>query len=166
MANQPLQQTAKTEPNKIEKVILSKEPQKAMQEMMQIIDSLRTTMMEETEAVRENDTKAFIRLQDKKMEAATHYQDGVSQMIARKDEMRTAPESMKEQLAKMREEFMDIAKENMQMLERMRNGMQRLSDRIMKAAKKEAENSQKFVYGAHGKLEGSGKASIGVNERA
>ena len=147
-------------------IVLSQEPKKAVLEMIQIISNLSSTMQKETKAVLDNDQKAFIALQDEKVLAASHYKDGVSQLIARKEEMRKVPQSLKDQLEALRSEFLEIAKDNLRALERMRNGMQRLSDRIMSAAKKEAENAQKFVYGAHGKLEGSGKASIGVNESA
>lgn len=147
-------------------LVLNKDPRKAMQEMMDIIDGLKSTMHEETEAVRQSDIKLFAALQEKKMVAATLYQDGVNQMIARKEEMKAVPTPLKEQLAAKRTDFMHVARENMRMLERMRTSMQRLSDRIMRAAKAEVESTTKFVYGAHGKLEGSGKASLGINERA
>lgn len=164
MAHQVAKQDVK--PASIKPAVLSKDPKKAMQEMMDIIDTLRGVMLEESTALKNTDTKAFIAIQDKKIEAARVYQDGVNQMIARKADMKKAPEALKVQLETMRADFLTIAEENLEELERMRKGMARLSDRIMNLAKSEAVESQKFVYGAHGKLEGSGKASIGVNERA
>lgn len=163
MANQAAKQSTSVP---IKAAVLSHDPKKAMQEMMDIIDQLRVVMREENEALKNTDTKAFIAIQDRKIEAARVYQDSVNQMIARKEDMKRAPEKMKVQLEAMRADFLTLAEENLEALERMRKGMARLSDRIMNLAKSEAAESQKFVYGAHGKLEGSGKASIGVNERA
>ena len=145
---------------------LSRHPQRAMQEMMQIIDALKSVMDAETAALRETNTGKFIALQEDKLQAARNYQEGVSQMIARKEEMKTVPEGMKRILEQKRAEFSVTAENNMEALGRMRKGMERLSNRIMQTAKKEAEDSRKFAYGAHGKLEGSGKATLGVNERA
>lgn len=162
MANQ----TANNTPSTYNVVTLNKDPKKAMQEMMDIIDNLRGIMQAENEALNSTDTKAFIAIQDDKIAAARVYQSGVNQMITRKQEMKTAPAAMKSKLEEKRSDFLVLAEENLQALERMRKGMSRLSDRIMNIAKSEAEKSQKFVYGAHGKLEGTGKASIGVNERA
>ncbi len=163
MANQVVKQDTALP---IKTALLSHDPKKAMQEMMEIIDQLRGIMQAENEALNNTDTKTFIAIQDRKIEAARVYQDGVNQMITRKDDMKKAPEKMKLQLEAMRADFLTLAEENLEALERMRKGMSRLSDRIMNLAKSEAAESQKFVYGAHGKLEGSGKASIGVNERA
>ncbi|MEM6781741.1 MAG: flagellar protein FlgN [Pseudomonadota bacterium] len=164
MVNQAVKDRSETKTK--QHVLLSKDPKKAMQEMMEIIDNLRGIMASENEALNNADTKAFIAIQDEKIQAARVYQDGINQMIARKEDMRKAPESMKAQLEDMRTDFLKLADENLEALERMRKGMSRLSDRIMNLAKSEASKSQKFVYGSHGKLEGSGKASIGVNERA
>lgn len=145
---------------------LSREPKKAMQEMMDIITALRSVMQEENEALKNVDTERFLAVQDKKIEQAKLYQNGVHQMMARKDEMKGAPKALHQKLEMMREEFLTLAEENMSALERMRKGMARMSERIITVAKIEAEKAQKFAYGYHGKLEGSGKASIGVDERA
>jgi len=145
---------------------LSKEPEKAMQEMMDIIDTLRGVMVQETEALKQARTNIVMEIQDAKMAAAQDYQDGIFQLMARKDEMKSVSPTVKNRLEKTRLEFKEIAETNKEALERMRKGLGRLSDRIMSSAKQEAEKSQKFVYGHHGKLEGSGKASMGVNESA
>ena len=145
---------------------LSRDPRKAMQEMMDIIDGLRGVLEEENQALKDADTKRFMAVQDKKIDAARQYQNGVEQMIERKEDMQKAPASLKVQLEKMRADFLALADENLHAIERMHKAMGRLSDRIMSTAKDEAAQTNKFSYGAHGKLEGSGKASIGVNESA
>ena len=145
---------------------LHREPKKAMQEMMDIISALRSVMQEENQALKNVDTQRFLAVQDKKIEQAKLYQSGVHQMMARKDEMKGAPKALHQRLEVMREDFLMLAEENMGAMERMRKGMARMSERIMTIAKTEAEKAQKFAYGYHGKLEGSGKASIGVDERA
>ncbi|HPF79224.1 MAG TPA: hypothetical protein PLF01_08045, partial [Alphaproteobacteria bacterium] len=48
--------------------VLSTDPNKAMQEMMLTIDRLRASLIEETAALKDADTKTFLSLQDKKLD--------------------------------------------------------------------------------------------------
>jgi hypothetical protein len=66
----------------------------------------------------------------------------------------------------MRVEFSDIAHENHAALERMKNGMKRLGDRIMETARAAAKKEEQLIYGATGQMQSGLKASIGVNESA
>lgn len=144
--------------------ILSKDPNRAMQEMMSTIDKLRASLIEETSVLKDADTKSFLAMQDKKLDVARDYLDGMGQLLARKDELKNADPSLKQRLEEKRVEFADIAHENHAALERMRNGMKRLGERIMETARETAKKEEELVYGANGHMQSGVKATIGVNE--
>lgn len=146
--------------------VLPNDPNKAMQEMMTTIDRLRLSLIEETRVLKDADTKSFLSLQDKKLDIARDYLDGMSQLLSRKDELKNADPTLKDRLEKMRIEFADTAHENHAALERMKNGMKRLGDRIMETAREAARKEDQIVYGATGQMQTGLKASIGVNKSA
>jgi hypothetical protein len=148
------------------KYILSKNPNKAMEEMMVTIDRLRSSLIEETAALKEADTTTFMHLQDKKLDVARDYLEGMGQMLARKDEIKQADPTLIDRLEKMRGEFADIAHENHAALERMKNGMKRLGDRIMETARETARKEKEIIYGSSGQMQSGLKATIGINESA
>lgn len=145
---------------------LSRDPNKAMEEMMLTIDRLRGTLVSETNALKDADTQTFLGMQENKADIARDYLEGMSQLIARKDELQNADENIKNKLEEMRIEFGDIAHENHAALNRMKNGMKRLGDRIMEAARETARKEQQFVYGANGQLQNNTSGTIGVSESA
>jgi ElaB/YqjD/DUF883 family membrane-anchored ribosome-binding protein len=145
---------------------LSKDPNKAMQEMMSTIDNLRGALIEETNALKEADTKTFLTLQDKKLEVAREYLDNMAQMLARKEELQSADPTLKNKLEKMRAEFSETAHENHAALERMKNGMQRLGERIMEKAREAAKKEEELIYGSSGRMYSGIRASVGVSETA
>lgn len=144
--------------------ILPNNPDRAMQEMMNTIDRLRLSMIEETRVLKEADTKSFMALQDKKLDIAHDYLQGMSQMLSRKDELKSADPALKNRLEKMRVEFADIAHENHAALERMKNGMKRLGERIMETAREAAKKEDQLIYGSSGQMRSGLKATIGINE--
>jgi uncharacterized protein YukE len=146
--------------------VLSSDPNKAMQEMMSTIDTLRSSLVEETKALKDADTQTFMSLQDEKLTVARDYLEGMTQLLARKDELKAADPTLRERLEKMRAEFAETAHENHAALERMRNGMKRLGDRIMETARTAAKKEEQLVYGSTGQMQSGSKASIGVNESA
>lgn len=146
--------------------VLSSDPNKAMQEMMTTIDGLRSSLVEETKALKEADTQAFMDLQDKKLDIARDYLEGMTQLLARKDELKAADPSLRDRLEQMRLEFSEIAHENHAALERMKNGMKRLGDRIMETAREAAKKEEQIIYSAKGQMQSGNRGSIGVNETA
>ncbi len=166
MPNKPTQPTGVESNKEKPRLKLSRDPNKAMQEMMFTIDRLRTTLIEETNALKDADTQSFMLMQDQKLDVARDYLDGMHQLIARKDELKTADESLKVNLENMRIEFSDIAHDNYAALNRMKNGMKRLGDRIMEAARETARKEKQFVYGPTGYLQDNTGGTIGVNESA
>lgn len=149
-----------------EKLTLSNDPNKAMEEMMQTIDQLREALVEETKVLREANTVAFMDIQDKKLDVARDYMDGMQQLFARKDELKAADPTLKELLEQKRNEFAHVAHDNHAAIERMRSGMKRLGDRIMENAREKARRDRQIVYGAQGNMQSGLKASIGINESA
>ena len=145
---------------------LPRDPNKAMQEMMFTIDNLRASLIQETAALKDADTQTFMTLQDKKLDVARDYLEGMSQLIARKDELQNADENLKDRLEEMRNDFAETAHENHAAINRMKNGMKRLGDRIMEAARETARKEKQFVYGANGHLQEATSGTIGVNESA
>jgi hypothetical protein len=146
--------------------VLSRDPQKAMQEMMATIDALRAVYVEENEALANADTRTFVGLQDRKIAAANKYQSGIAQILARKDEIRAADPTLRARLVGMHEEFSALTAVNVQAIERLQRGVKRLGDRIMNAAR-EAAQKEAVNYGKQGQLNKyKGPVSIGVSESA
>lgn len=148
------------------KYTLPRNPDRAIQAMMDTIDNLRTSLIEETEALNDADTKTFMILQGKKIDVARDYMDGITQLIARKDEMRKADPKLIKRLEEMRIEFADTAHNNHAALNRMKSGMKRLGERIMETARDAAKKQEQLIYGASGHMKSGSKATIGVNRSA
>lgn len=146
--------------------VLPNNPNRAMQEMMTTIDKLRLTLVEETTVLKDADTKSFLALQDKKVDVARDYLDGMTQLIARKEELKKADPALTDRLEKMRIEFSETVHDNHAALSRMQNGMKRLGERIMETAREAARRQEQIIYGANGHMQSGSKATIGVNESA
>ncbi len=138
----------------------------AMTEMMMTIDRLRDSLIEETNALKEADTKKFIALQDNKINVARDYMDGITQIMARKDEIKKADPKLIDLLEQKRIEFAEVAHENHAAINRMQSGMKRLGERIMEAARETAKREEQIIYGSSGHMQSGSKATIGVNESA
>lgn len=164
MHNNPAQESVKTEEKRAP--ILSKNPDKAMQQMMDTIDQLRNQMIAETNALKDTNTQEFMRLQDDKITVSRQYMHAYEEMIERKEEMKKAKPSLKQKLEVMRAEFAQTTKENMTAIERMSRGMKSLENRIMDTARKEAQKDKQFAYGATGQISNGLKSTIGINESA
>jgi hypothetical protein len=146
--------------------VLSRDPHKAMQEMMHAIDALRTVYIEENAALDKCDAAAFMNLQDRKIESARKYQNGIAQMLERKDEFRAADPALRARLVARQQEFGDLAATNVTALNRMQRGVKRLGERIMSAAR-DAAQKEAVNYGKKGVLNKyKGPLSIGVSESA
>lgn len=150
-----------------ETAILSNDPARAMQEMMQTIDALRLVYAEETLALQAADTPAFFALQDRKIETTQEYHDRMSAFINRKDEIIAVQPNLKNVMRKKQEEFSVIASANRDALDRMRRSVTRLGKRITDAASQAAARGA-VNYGAHGQMNnlGSNPVTMGINESA
>lgn len=144
--------------------VLSRDPGRAMQEMMSAIDALRTIYVEENEALASSDTRRFLGLQDRKITLARNYQHGAEQMLERREEFKAADPALKTRLRAMQQDFSSLASENLGALDRMRRTVRRLNDRIMNMARENLRRENAH-YGAAGRLKLNEKRlSIGLNE--
>jgi hypothetical protein len=162
-------ETGKLEKNETANVpmfVLSRNPDKAMQEMMDTLTALRDVYEQENEALLVADTKRFLSLLDKKVQVARDYQAGALQMMQRRDEFKKASPQLRIKLMDEHENFTQLAAVNLEALERMRKSARRLGDRIMGAAR-DAVRSNSVSYSASGNLGGRDRAvSMGLNESA
>lgn len=149
-------------------VLLSTSPEKAMNEMMGTIDDLRSIYLEENKVLEAVDTKGFMALQDKKFQTAKLYQQGIEEILARKDEMRRVDPSLKRKLQRMQADFTTLATKNKDALKRMQRTMARLNDTVRTAAKEAVNKKQATSYGECGRLQNTEKriVSTGISETA
>ena len=147
---------------------LARDPNKAMQQMMDIIDHLREVYVAETEALSTMDTNRFVSLQDEKLSKASAYESGIRELVARKDEMKSVDTHLKNKLNKMQEDFADLTQQNLNALERMSRTTERLGKTLYGAAKEAAKRERVFSYGENGRIDHDTKKQIttGINEEA
>lgn len=131
---------------------LSGNPKKAMQEMMDTIDQLREVYLKETQALLTSDAAGFMALQDTKIAAARNYQQGVVQMVSRKEEMKEVDPALRSQLQHMQADFSKLATKNMKALERMQKAMDRFGGTLREAAREAVKKDRSTSYTANGKM--------------
>lgn len=155
-------------PNNENALVLSKNPNAAMQEMMNTIDALRGVYRQETEALEAADARKFLELQSEKLKVARDYQAGIEQFIARKSEMKNTNPLLRQRLQDMQKDFVDLTNKNMEALKRMQRVSERLGNTIRHAAKEAAVRQRAFSYGETGALKSSEKKSVsmGLSETA
>ena len=143
-------------------------PQKAAEEMIVIINDLQAIYERETEALEKTDTFTFNALQDKKMSAARKYEQGIAQMVKRREEMSSVTETTKQKLRTMQENFAGLANKNRDLLERMQRTTKRLGETIRTAAKEAVQKRSSIGYSASGQAQqvNNRNMSVGINETA
>lgn len=166
--------TYKQQPNKgnaalpapAKELILSRDPNRALREMMDAIAALQAIYAEENAALAAADTRAFVALQERKIGIVKNYQSAAQQIIARRDDFRGVNPAFKHQLQIMQNEFSELAAVNMQALDRIRRSVQRLGARVMRAARESVQKTS-VNYGAKGSMTKVERAvSIGFSESA
>ncbi len=130
------------------------------------VTALRDVLIKETDALKVTNTKAFMDLQDEKVEVARRYEVLVNALMDRATEVKNADAKLKAQLERLQDDFGMVAKTNREWIERMRDATKKLGETIMQAARKSAEGQSQFAYGSSGKMQKGIKATIGVEERA
>ena len=150
---------------------ISRDPNKAIQEMMDLIDALRHIYAMENEALLAADTARFFSLQETKVEAARRYHEGAVQLMKAREEFgegfknKVDPE-LRLRLLKMQEDFSALTQTNLTALDRLRRSVQRLSDRVMMAAR-DVVIKGRVKYGLRGALESNTRrVSLSLNESA
>ncbi len=151
-----------------ENAILARDPNKAIQEMMDLIDDLRRIYEAETLALESSNPRSFMDLQDQKLNAAHRYERGVAQILARKADMKEIDGSLKSRLEEMQKDFVQLSHKNMRALERMQRTTRRLGDTIRNAAKQAVKEQRTVNYTEKGHVNSHGQKSlsIGISETA
>lgn len=160
------EQAMQQQQEQVKSFVLSGDPNRAMQQMMDTIDRMRGIYLEENAALATADTQKFLGMQEDKIAAVRRYQEGAAQILERRDELKHIDSALRQQLADRQEEFAGIMAENLKSLDRMRRSVQRLNDRIMNSAR-EAAQTRHVNYSAKGRLNRNERpVSIGLNESA
>lgn len=131
---------------------LPRNPKRAIQEMMDIIDGLRNIYELETSALDKSDVKAFMAMQDEKIAMASRYQYGIAQMIHRKEEIKQIDPDLKDRLKAMQNEFVELADRNMEALDKMNRCVNRLNGTLRDAAKETIKKERAFSYNELGSM--------------
>lgn len=146
--------------------ILSQDPNKAMIEMMQALDALRTVYTDENTALTSSDTRRFMDLQERKLEAAQRYHDTAAQLIERRDEFQGVDPVLRKKLQDMHADFGKLTDTNLSNIERMNKTVKRLSERVVKSAR-DAAMRDTSSYSRQGTLYRNDRPiSTGVNKSA
>lgn len=131
---------------------LSKDTNAALRDVMATVKKLGDLVEEETEALVKTDNETFLKLQDRKLAIAQDYQNVISQMVARKNEIQNADPATKQKLKEMQNEFAEISSRNLEALGRMQRSTERLGTTIRNAAIKEAQKDRGYSYGEDGAI--------------
>lgn len=148
--------------------VLSRDPDKAMQEMMETIDDLKNLYAKENEALRSGDVHKFMKMQEDKLLMAYQYQSDVKNLMERSDDIKEkGSKFLIESLRKKHDEFEKMGNKNKENLERMDRIMGRIGERLINAAKR-AALSESVSYTSSGSINGKAKevVSTGVIETA
>ena len=154
------------EPNKLRN--LSRDPNKAMQEMMETIDALRMVYEKETQALKAGDVDSFMALQEEKLFNAYQYQANVKSLIERADQLKEqGQDKIISELKEKYAAFQDVSTNNVAALDRMNRIIGRITERLINAAKRAAIN-ESVSYSAAGTMKGSANQVVttGVIEQA
>lgn len=139
---------------------LSADPNTAIQSMMESIDHLLDVYVRETDALDKADTDLFMTLQDEKLVAARFYESGITQLLARKDEMKKARPDLRSKLIKMQGEFAELSEKNLTSLDRMKRSVDRLGGTLRTAARDAARKERIFTYGKNGHIDSNKNRAI------
>ncbi|MBI1300141.1 MAG: hypothetical protein GC137_00645 [Alphaproteobacteria bacterium] len=156
-----------TEKKELKTKLLPVDTNAALREVVTRMSVLNDVFEEETKALNNIDNDTFIALQDKKLAVAIEYQDCITQIMGRKNEIKRADPALRERLKEMQAKFQDISKRNMEALERMHRCTERVGNTIRNAAVKAANKERGYSYGEDGNIPSSAKkrsVSTGLSE--
>lgn len=141
----------------------------ALKTVIGTVSGMNAIYTEETAALDALDTPRFLALQPTKIERATHYHAHITEMLSRKEELHKADPRLKSALRNLYAAFDDLSKRNLEALDRMKHGTERLGQTIRNAAVNAAKSQRNLSYGESGTLSNSIKnkvISTGLSETA
>jgi acyl-CoA synthetase (NDP forming) len=146
---------------------LPRDPEKALLETAQKIQRVMDVYVRETDALEKSDIKKFMSLQEEKLTVAKLYESAIGQILRRSEDMRSVRAEVKTMLRNLQDEFLVLARRNLEALERIKNSTNRLSKLIMSEAQKAAASSQSVNYTPRGEMSPRKSGlSIGVSQSA
>lgn len=147
---------------------LPRDPKMALEETIRTIEHLHNVYERETAALESSDTRAFLSLQQEKLETAMRYQKSIEEIKDRREEMRGVSPNVKDKLRQMQSDFSNLAQKNKEALNLMQRTVERLGNTIRSAAKDVAMKKRATSYGHNGMLDKGEKKSVsmGVIETA
>lgn len=164
MANNNITDGGKAAPHPA--ILLDKDPNKAIQQMMEALDALRSVYDEENTALQSADTRRFMDLQERKISAAQRYHDTAAQIIEQREKFAKADPVLRQKLQVMHADFSKMTEINLNALDRLNKGVKRLGERIVKSARDSALRDT-ANYRRNGTLHRQDRpVSIGINESA
>ncbi len=122
-------------------------------EIVQVLENFTSLLNDETAALKRSDFETVDELQEKKRAIAGHYQNMVTALSERRDEMPALDAKTRELLINTRTRFTMMLKDNMRMLELVKRSTQRLADRILEVARLSVVDSQQTHYSAGGQTQ-------------
>lgn len=144
----------------------SANPDAAMLEMMQALDALRAVYDEENNALEASDTRRFMDLQDRKIQAARRYHETAAQVVDQRENLSLANPEILRQLEKKHTDFTAMTEKNLAHIDRMNKTVKRLSERIVKSAR-DAALQDSASYSRRGTMYRNDRpVSTGLNESA
>lgn len=164
MANNHSSEQFMGTPNTISNTGMS--PNDAMLDMMQALDVLRAIYDEENAALETADTRRFMDLQARKIEAAQQYQVKAAHVVDQRDHLKSADSGILKQLEEKHAAFSAMTQKNLAHIERMNKTVKRLSERIVKGAR-DAALQDSASYSRRGTMYRNARpVSTGLNESA
>lgn len=136
----------------------------ALRDMITLSEQINALYERETVALKAQDMKTFVGLQEEKHQLATQYQAGSAGLIAHKDQLKDADPTLRDTLKKLRIEFTRIGDENVEILGLLQKNLGRLSGRILSLARDATRKAQVRGYNAAG-AQTHAQRSIAVSVR-
>jgi|TARA_R110000868_G_scaffold128518_1_gene336657 hypothetical protein len=123
--------------------------------------SLTEIIQKETEYLRAADTKSFQALHNQKTERAHAYQEQFMKLVSNKAQLKSANPEALERLQQARSEMITASNENLEALSRTTKSLNRISERILKLARKKSQGNA-LAYSAKGTVYDNNKTPISV----
>lgn len=131
---------------------LSAQPTEALKQLLKSIHSLSAYYEHENAALKNGKAQQFMDMQTKKVQLAHHYKSLIRQAGERADDLKKAPESLRNKVKEAQNQFNTLAEKNMEALERMSRCTERLNTRMMNIVREEVEKRRINSYSNSGAL--------------
>jgi len=131
--------------------------------ILAVLEDFSKLLMSETLALKKSDFKAMDDLQPQKRDIAKTYQDMVTALAQRQNEMSGLDGELRERLIMTRMRFTHILQDNMLALENMKRSTQRLVNRILDVARDSVTEETHHKYSASGKMQSVKSSSLSLS---